>query len=481
MTAPRSSDAVSVSAAGREIEKVVGEGGMGIVYAAHHTVLDQRVALKLLLVDALQGAETVERFVREAQAAARLRSEHVVRVMDAGALDGGLPFLVMEFLQGCDLAELLALEGRLEPADVADCMLQALAALSQAHAAGIVHRDLKPANLFLATRDDGSNVVKVLDFGISKQQSAKAQWKELTGKAVLGTPAYMSPEQLRSSKNVDARADIWSLGIVIYELLTGSLPFDGEGPGEIFAAVLEKTPEPLAARRGDVDPVWQSIIARCLRRAPDERFQSVAELAQALAPLGSGRWAHLVPAVEQHLSEPAPSLSNVGAALVERAVAAAVTSLPPPRREARRFAKSRSATFVTDKTMFADVATTSRRPRRLARRPAAVAFALLGVALTILGGATLRGRPRAAASRELRSPVLAPASASAPAMSETATEPQPPPAPPPVEAQPEPPPSAAASDAPAPSKSPVGAKRGNSAPGRPAVVDTRPKFLKSWR
>ena len=179
------------------IERVVAEGGMGVVYAAQHLALDQRVALKVLLFDALQAHELVERFVREARAAARLRSEHVVRVTDAGALESGAPFLVMEYLQGCDLAELLRLEGPLPPADVADYALQVLAALAQAHAASIIHRDLKPANLFLSVRDDGSNILKVLDFGISKQTSQKLQWKELTGKAVLGTPNYMSPEQLR--------------------------------------------------------------------------------------------------------------------------------------------------------------------------------------------------------------------------------------------------------------------------------------------
>src|ERR1700690_1764054 len=284
------------------IEKVVGEGGMGIVYAAHHLVLDQRVALKLLLVDSPSGAETVERFVREAQAAARLRSEHVVRVTDAGTLDSGLPFLVMEYLQGCDLAELADLDGPLQPADMADYLLQVLAALAQAHTAGIVHRDLKPANLFLALRDDGSNIIKILDFGISKQRSERTRWKELTGKAVLGTPAYMSPEQLRSSKTVDARADMWSLGVVMYELLSGKLPFDGEGPGEIFAAILEKTPTSLRTHRPDLHPAWDEIVMRCLQRAPDARFADVGEMARALGPLGSGRWAQTVPAIERVLA-----------------------------------------------------------------------------------------------------------------------------------------------------------------------------------
>ncbi len=312
------------------IEHVVGEGGMGVVYAAQHLVLDQRVALKVLVVDSLQGEEKVERFVREARAAARLRSEHVVRVTDAGALDRGLPFLVMEYLQGRDLAELLQADGPLAPETVADHLLQVLAALAEAHAAGIVHRDLKPANLFLAVRSDGSQVVKVLDFGISKQKSERAQWKELTGKAILGTPAYMSPEQLRCSKDVDARADIWSLGVVAYELLTGKLPFDGDGPGEIFAAVLERAPMPLGAHRPGLPPAWDDVVQRCLQRAPDARFADVAELARAIAPLATRPVAPLLAAVEGALARPAGPSTYDGGSLVRAAVAAAVTSLPPP-------------------------------------------------------------------------------------------------------------------------------------------------------
>jgi serine/threonine protein kinase len=239
---------------------------------AHHLVLDRRVALKVLLVDAMRGDETVERFVREAQAAARLDSEHVVRVMDAGSLETGLPFFVMEHLEGYDLDEMLTLEGPIEPTMLVDYTLQVLAALAQAHAAGIVHRDLKPANLFLAVTDDGRDIIKVLDFGISKQDSDRAHWKQLTGQGILGTPSYMSPEQLRSSKSVDARADIWSLGVCLYQLATGALPFDGDGPGEIFAAILEESPILLRKRRPDVPQGLEDIVMRCLHRDPEARL-----------------------------------------------------------------------------------------------------------------------------------------------------------------------------------------------------------------
>lgn len=310
------------------IEKIVGEGGMGVVFAAHHLMLDQRVAVKVLLVDAARGEEVVERFVREAQAAARVKSDHVVRVMDAGSLDNGLPFLVMEYLEGCDLAELLSLEGPLAPTDVCDYMLQVLAALGQAHAAGIVHRDLKPANLFLRARDESPNLVKILDFGISKQESERARWKQLTGQACLGTPAYMSPEQLRSTKNVDARADLWSLGVVMYELLTGELPFDGESPGEIFAAILERTPTPPATHRADLPEALSGVILRALQRNPDARFADAGEFAQALAPLGSGRWTHLVEETHRAAGRMRRTVSST--TLIAAAVAAAQTSLPPP-------------------------------------------------------------------------------------------------------------------------------------------------------
>jgi serine/threonine-protein kinase len=313
------------------IEKVIGRGGMGVVYAAHHLVLDQRVALKLLLVDAVRGDDTVERFLREAQASARLRSDHVVRVMDAGALDTGHPFLAMEYLEGCDLRELLSLEGRQPFAETADYMLQALAALAQAHAAGIVHRDLKPGNLFLAVREDKTNILKVLDFGISKQNGDRAHWKDLTGQAVLGTPVYMSPDQMRSSKSVDPRADLWSLGVVMYELLTNEVPFDGEGPGEVFAAVLEKDPVSPRTHRPEVPSEWERIITRCLRRNPDERWQNAAELANALAPLGTGRWAHLVPGIRRALSRPSV-MPKGGMALMAAAVAAARASMAPPAK-----------------------------------------------------------------------------------------------------------------------------------------------------
>jgi serine/threonine protein kinase len=481
---PKSGDVV----AGKyRIEKVVGEGGMGIVYAAHHLVLDKRVAMKLVLVDALRGEELVERFVREAQAAARLQSEHVVRVTDAGALENGMPFLIMEYLEGCDLAALLDLEGPLAATDVADYMLQALAALAQAHAAGIVHRDLKPANLFLAVRDDGGNLVKVLDFGISKQQPGTARWKELTGKALLGTPAYMSPEQLRSSKSVDARADLWSLGVVMYELLTAKTPFDGDGPGELFAAILETTPAKVRTHRAELPEAWDDVVGRCLARDANDRFQDAAELAVALAPLGSGRVAHLVESIEHACARSVRMLSKTDSALVAAAVKAANTSLPPPRvsPEWERVPKSHATpTFVTDKTIFAGVVPS--RPRTPRRRITVGSWAAFAAVL-VVAVAAFAGRGSFRASPTSAQPPLA-AAASAPAEEPEAgvaapRAPDPPP-PPTALAAATSEPKEDAPPAPVLAVKPVPASpaaRKSSAATKPKTVESRPQFLKSWR
>jgi eukaryotic-like serine/threonine-protein kinase len=284
------------------IEKQVGEGGMGVVFAARHEALDQLVAVKVLLADAAKGDGVIERFVREAQAAARLQSEHVARVFDAGSLENEVPFLVMEYLEGCDLEELLKLNGSLAIPDAVDYVLQALAAIAQAHAVGIIHRDLKPANLFLALRPDGTNVIKILDFGISKQTTTAGREKALTGRAVLGSPAYMPPEQLRNAKSVDFRADIWALGIVLYEMLSGVTPFDAEGVGEIFAAILENEPPPIRERRPDVSPELEAVILKCLQRKAEDRWADVGDFAVALAPFGSGKWSSLVETINSTLA-----------------------------------------------------------------------------------------------------------------------------------------------------------------------------------
>jgi serine/threonine-protein kinase len=271
------------------IERVLGVGGMGVVVAARHTHLDQTVAIKFLRRDAARDEGAVSRFLREARAAAGLQSEHVVRVMDAGRLDDGLPFMVMEHLVGVDLDQVLVQRGRLPLDECIDYLLQCMQAVAEAHAAGIVHRDLKPSNLFLTTRPDGSRIVKVLDFGISKAlDGAGRQPVNLTATSMtLGSPLYMSPEQVRSSKNVDARTDIWALGIIAYELLAGIQPFEAETVTGLCAKIVADEPEPLRTVRPDVPPAFEAVVMRCLEKNVANRFQSVSELAAALRPFAS--------------------------------------------------------------------------------------------------------------------------------------------------------------------------------------------------
>jgi serine/threonine-protein kinase len=271
------------------LERLIGRGGMGAVFAATDLVLGRRVAVKTLLAEGAARPESVQRFFNEARAAAQIESEHVVRVLDVGASADGTPFIVLELLEGSDLAQ-LARQRAIDRVEVVDYVLQALEALAQAHARGIVHRDLKPANLFVARRADGASLqVKILDFGISKMTlGASFEQAGITSSmAILGSPAYMSPEQLRSAKRVDARSDVWSVGVILYELLTGRTPFVGDTVGELFAAVLEQAPPPLRSLRADIPPALDAAVLRCLAQDPARRFQSVSELASALAPFAS--------------------------------------------------------------------------------------------------------------------------------------------------------------------------------------------------
>ncbi len=269
------------------VERVLGRGGMGVVVAATHMQLDQRVALKFLLPDALDNGEVVERFSREARAAVKIQSEHVARVIDVGQLDNGLPYMVMEYLQGSDLSATLRAQDRLPIEDAVEYVLQACEAIAQAHALGIVHRDLKPANLFLTTRPDGTMSIKVLDFGISKLTvpgaSSGPEMSLTRTSAIMGSPTYMSPEQLKASRDVDARADIWALGVVLFELLTGSTPFEAETMPMLCAAILTDPPATVRAFRPEVPADLEKVILRCLEKRPDVRFANVAELAAALA------------------------------------------------------------------------------------------------------------------------------------------------------------------------------------------------------
>ena len=274
------------------VERLVGEGGLGVVVAAKHLQLDQTVAIKYLRPRALGNRGIGERFLREARLSARMRSEHAVHVYDVGTVDG-TPYMVMELLVGTDLGRQLQTSGTLTPERAIDYVLQACEALAEAHMAGIVHRDIKPDNLFIATTGGGKQVLKILDFGISKMSAKRASIvdaRELTEAGdKFGTPVYMSPEQLMASAEIDARADVWAMGVVFFELLTGQMPFDGDSLPELCTAILNKPPAPLLQHRVGLPPELAAVILRCLEKDPANRFQNVAELAQeprALRPAG---------------------------------------------------------------------------------------------------------------------------------------------------------------------------------------------------
>lgn len=274
------------------IESLLGEGGMGFVFAALHLQLGHRVALKVLQSASISDREVTERFLREGRALARLQGEHIARVSDVGTLASGEPYLVMEFLEGRDLARELAARGPLPLIEAVEFIAQACEALAEAHVRGIVHRDLKPANLFLAQKLDGEPLVKVLDFGISKVSPDAGDAIDMDNNitvtsSLVGTPKYMSPEQIQDSRAVDSRTDIWGLGTILYELLTKNRPFAAPSLALVCVKVLHEEVPPPSSIRPDIPPGVDEIIARCLKKLPADRYANVGELVEALAPFGN--------------------------------------------------------------------------------------------------------------------------------------------------------------------------------------------------
>ena len=352
------------------VDRVLGRGGMGVVVAATQLPIDEPVAVKLLHASVVSDPELVLRFEREAKAARKIKSEHVVRILDVGTLETGAPYLVMEHLEGADLDAIVRRMGPQPIAVAIDYLLQAMEALAEAHVQGMVHRDLKPANLFVSRRADGSPLVKVLDFGISKVTGQGGAELHLTktGAKVLGSPLYMAPEQMRSLRTVDARADIWALGVILYELLAGVPPFNGATMTELCAVILQDPPPPLRGYRPDVPPAIEAAILRCLQKDPAARYPNVAALAYDLAPFASpaGRFsAERVGGVLRAMSPPMTS-------------APVVVSAPPPRPNVTTAPKS------WGDTVPAPAAASSNRRLIVGLGAGAIAMATLAVVMGIV-------------------------------------------------------------------------------------------------
>ncbi len=317
------------------VDAILGSGGMGVVVAATHVELGHRVAIKLLR-DHMQTPAIVERFLREARSVVNLKTDNVCRVTDVGRMDDGAPYIVMEMLQGSDLEHAVAAKP-LPITTAVEYVMQACIAVAEAHHAGIIHRDLKPANLFITRRFDGGPLVKVLDFGIAKALDETSMHQ--TQQSPMGSPPYMSPEQIFSARDVDLRTDIWALGVTLYQLLSSRLPFPAPSFAEIAIRVSTGAPEPL-----DVDPALCAVIWRCLEKDRERRYDSVAELAAALVPFGGpSSWSHLAAIGQIGVGE-AQIVANASGALGFAATAGTLAPAPaisapfepepfaPPRR-----------------------------------------------------------------------------------------------------------------------------------------------------
>lgn len=297
------------------LERLLGGGAMGDVYLAHHQGLDTHVAIKLLKAEFLSDKKTLERFVREARVAARIDNPHIAKVFDSGATDSGVPYIVYELLIGEDMAAVVSREGPLPVTVAVDYIMGALEGVAAAHSHGIAHRDLKPANLFLVRKPNGASFVKVLDFGVAKAlKGAEMIRGGITAtSSIVGSPSYMAPEQLLDSKLIDFRADIWSMGVTLYELLTQNMPFDAENLGGLLKKILEGAPVPMNRYRRDLPSGLVAIVMRCLEKDRERRYRSARELATALAPFGTDISMGALEAIEAMAREataPPPALSN---------------------------------------------------------------------------------------------------------------------------------------------------------------------------
>lgn len=352
------------------VDRVIGKGAMGVVLAARHIQLDDRVAIKLLLPEMMAEPGVVDRFLQEARAARKIKSEHVAQVSDVGLMETGTPYIIMEYLEGKDLAKVRSERGALDVDEVLDYILQACEAIAEAHACGIIHRDLKPANLFLTRRTDGSPLVKVLDFGTSKMapKETVAGGMEMTQTGMaIGSPSYMSPEQMLSSRNLDARSDIWALGVIIYNLLTGTFPFKADTLLQMCAAVIQMPPRPPTDHRPDLPKGLEQVILRCLGKKPEDRFSDVAGLARALLPFAPAQSRLSVERIERVLGVAtdlatflAPSIRTPPAPAQPEVERIEVPPMPTPSEIAARSSRQPEAAILTKSLSGSSLATVVR-------------------------------------------------------------------------------------------------------------------------
>jgi serine/threonine protein kinase len=415
MDLPSAEFAAGAVLAGKyRVERLIGQGGMGVVVEARHVTLDDRVALKFLLPGYASHPEAAQRFLREARAAVKIKSSHVARVSDVGTLENGAPYMVMEFLDGTDASAPIAAGHRLPIPEAVDYIVQACDAISEAHSLGIIHRDIKPANLFVTRHADGSPFVKVLDFGISKIVGDGGADALTRTSATMGSALYMSPEQIRQSKSVDFRTDIYALGVTLYELLAGLPPFSAESFAALCVEVATGTPAPLAERRPDLPPDFVAVVERAFARDPAQRFQTVAELTVALSPWAPPR------------SQPIIERIARSAGMVPR-----FTSNPPPdpgrasyaHQELAGTGGSRTGPGRVAPTVAAtnlDGVTSVPRATRRSLVPVLVSAVVL-VLLAVVGGGFWLMKSRAAAA--------AAAAESATPATESAASPEPAPTP----------------------------------------------------
>ena len=405
-----------------QIERLLGEGGMGAVAKATHLLRRAPVALKFMSPAVMSLPGAVERFINEGVAASQIDSDHVVKIYDVGQLKTGAPYLVMEYMEGVDLSDLLAKEGTpgLPVARSVYFIVQTLRGLQVAHAASIVHRDMKPSNCFVIVKDGEADFVKLLDFGISKVQQPGGGNITRTNSA-LGTPLYMSPEQARSPRDVDLRSDLYSVGVILYELLTGRTPFHSETGEftEILFKIFTMDPPPIKALRPDLPDGLCEVIHRALARDPKDRFASATEMAQALSPWADERSQHMLLRMRNVASRmpsvvppkmsgpPAPQQSVIPPALSARASqeeALAQTqhgaaSMPAPAMHSGALAGPSHGAPRTDIGVTRDAgASTMQSQRGGAKRSSLVYAVSIALALVLLGGGAMALRSRLSSS-----------------------------------------------------------------------------------